>query len=151
MRRYMLPIILLLSDILSLCVSEQRAEAKNRGLMFSFDFDEEPVLLAIREQDAQRLFGNLISNAVRYANNEIRLSCHRKEKTANISVADDGPGIRPEDLPHVFERFYKGEDGKHGIGLAIAHSVAEAYGGIINARNENGAVFEVTFPTDYQQ
>ena len=138
-------------EILSLCVSEQSAEAKNRGLMFSFDFDEEPVLLAIREQDAQRLFGNLISNAVRYANNEIRLSCHRKEKTANISVADDGPGIRPEDLPHVFERFYKGEDGKHGIGLAIAHSVAEAYGGIINARNENGAVFEVTFPTDYQQ
>ena len=110
-----------------------------------------PVLLAIREQDAQRLFGNLISNAVRYANKEIRLSCHRKEKTANISVADDGPGIRPEDLPHVFERFYKGNDGKHGIGLAIAHSVAEAYGGIINARNENGAVFEVTFPTDYQQ
>ena len=138
-------------DILSLCVSEQSAEAKNRGLSFSFDFDEEPVLLAIREQDAQRLFGNLISNAVRYANKEIRLSCHRKEKTANISVADDGPGIRPEDLPHVFERFYKGNDGKHGIGLAIAHSVAEAYGGIINARNENGAVFEVTFPTDYQQ
>ena len=123
-------------------------EAKKKGLSFRFDFDEAPVQLQIREQDAQRLFGNLISNAVRYANSEIRLSCHRKENTADIRVADDGPGIRPEDLPHIFERFYKGRDGKHGIGLAIARSVAEAYRGTICARNENGAVFEVTFPTD---
>ena len=137
-----------LREVLSLCVSEQNAEAKQKGLSFRFDFDEEPVLLAIREQDAQRLFGNLISNAVRYANSEIFLSCHRKGKSANIRVADDGPGIRPEDLPHVFERFYKGKDGKHGIGLAIAHSVAEAYHGTICAGNKNGAVFEVTFPID---
>ena len=137
-----------LREVLSLCVSEQNAEAKKKELSFRFDFDEEPVLLAIREQDAQRLFGNLISNAVRYASKEICLSCHRKENTAEIRIADDGPGIRPEDLPHVFERFYKGKDGKHGIGLAIARSVAEAYHGTISARNENGAVFEVTFPTD---
>ena len=50
-----------------------------------------------------------------------------------------------EDLPHVFERFYKGKDGKHGIGLAIAQSVAEAYQGTLTARNENGAVFEAAF------
>lgn len=137
-----------LRDVLSLCVSEQNTEAKNKGLSFRFDFDEEPVLMAIREQDAQRLFGNLISNAVRYASREIRLSCRRKENTAEIQVADDGPGIRPEDLPHVFERFYKGKGGKHGIGLAIAQSVAEAYHGSITARNENGALFEVAFPTD---
>ena len=137
-----------LREVLSLCVSEQNAEAKKKGLSFRFDFDEEPVLLAIREQDAQRLFGNLISNAVRYASKEICLSCHRKEHTADIRVADDGPGIRPEDLPHVFERFYKGKDGKHGIGLAIAQSVVEAYHGTICARNQDGAVFEVTFPTE---
>ena len=137
-----------LREVLSLCVSEQSAEAKKRGLSFVFDFDERPVLLAIREQDAQRLFGNLISNAVRYANSEIRLSCSTEDQTAIIRIADDGPGIQPEDLPHVFERFYKGKDGKHGIGLAIAHSVAEAYHGRIGAKNENGAIFEVAFPAD---
>ena len=137
-----------LREVLSLCVSEQNAEAKKKEISFRFDFDAEPVLLAIREQDAQRLFGNLISNAVRYASKEICLSCHRKEHTADIRVADDGPGIRPEDLPHVFERFYKGKDGKHGIGLAIAQSVVEAYHGTICARNQDGAVFEVTFPTE---
>ena len=135
-----------LREVLSLCVSEQSAEAKKKGLSFVFDFDEDPVLLPIREQDAQRLFGNLIANAVRYAKKEIRLYCRKEAAAAAVRVADDGPGIAPEDLPHIFERFYKGKDGKHGIGLAIARSVAEAYGGLLQARNEGGAVFEAVFP-----
>ncbi len=137
-----------LREVLSLCVSEQDTEVKKKELSFQYDFDESPVLLPIREQDAERLFGNLLSNAVRYARKEIRLSCHRREDTVTVSVADDGPGIAAEDLPHIFERFYKGKDGKHGIGLAIAESVVRAYGGELTARSENGAVFEVTFPTD---
>ncbi len=139
-----------LREVLSLCVSEQSAEAKKREISFAFDFDEEPVLLAIREQDAQKLFGNLISNALRYAKKEIRLRCRVKDGAAAVQVADDGPGINSEDLPRVFERFYKGQGGKHGIGLAIAKSVAEAYGGSISARNEGGAVFEVAFPIEKQ-
>jgi len=134
-----------LREIISLCVSEQHTEAERKGLTFSFDFDESPVLLAIREQDAQRLFGNLISNAVRYADKTIRLRCNSDGENAIVHVADDGPGIGSEDLPHVFERFYKGKDGKHGIGLAIARSVAEAYHGTLTARNNNGAVFEAIF------
>ena len=135
-----------LREVLSLCVSEQHTEAEKQGLSFRFDFDEAPVMLAIREQDAQRLFGNLISNAVRYARGEIRLCCRSEAGNAVVRVADDGPGIAEEDLPHVFERFYKGKGGKHGIGLAIARSVAEAYHGTLSARNENGAVFEAVFP-----
>ncbi len=135
-----------LREVLSLCVSEQHTEAEKKGLSFSFDFDEAPVLPAIREQDAQRLFGNLISNAVRYAKREIRLYCRSEGGNAVVRVSDDGPGISAEDLPHVFERFYKGKDGKHGIGLAIAQSVAEAYRGTLTVRNENGAVFEAIFP-----
>ena len=136
-----------LREVLSLCVSEQRTEAKKRELSFCFDFDEEPVTAAIREQDAQRLFGNLISNAVRYARDEIRLSCRRIGGEAVIRIGDDGPGVAEEDLPHVFERFYKGKNGKHGIGLAIAQSVAETYGGTLRVWNENGAVFETVFPS----
>ncbi len=136
-----------LREVLSLCVSEQHPEAKKKDLSFEFDFDEEPVLLPIREQDAQHLFGNLISNAVRYARKQIRLSCHAQPDAVTVRVADDGPGIAPEDLPHVFERFYKGKDGKHGIGLAIAEAAAGNCGGSLTARNENGAVFEAVFPT----
>ena len=135
-----------LREVISLCVSEQHAEADKRGLSFSFDFEEGPVLAAIREQDAQRLFGNLISNAVRYASREIRLSCHSCGGNAVVRVADDGPGISPEDLPHIFERFYKGKEGKHGIGLAIANTVAEAYRGSLTAHSDKGAVFEAVLP-----
>ncbi len=135
-----------LREVLSLCVSEQRAEADSRGIAFSFDFDETPVTAAIREQDAQRLFGNLISNAIRYAKSTVALSCRREEDAVYVGVADDGDGISPEDLPHVFERFYKGKGGKHGIGLAIARAAAESGRGTLTARNEGGAVFEVRFP-----
>ena len=135
-----------LRELLSLCVSEQRMEAETHGVTFSFAVDDAPVLLPVREQDAQRLFGNLISNAIRYAKNEIRLTCRMEHDEVVASVADDGPGISEEDLPHVFERFYKGAGGKHGIGLAIAQSVTEHYNGSLRAYNEDGAVFEVRFP-----
>ena len=137
-----------LRDVLSLCVSEQRAEAEGRALTFRFDFDDAPVLLPIREQDAQRLFGNLISNAIRYAAREITLSCHAEADAVTVSVADDGGGVAPDDLPHVFERFYKGAGGRHGIGLSIAQSVAEAYHGALTVRNDGGAVFEARFPIE---
>ncbi len=136
-----------LREVLSLCVSEQRAEAEARGIRFAFDFDEAPVMLRIREQDAQRLFGNLLSNALRYARSEIRLCCRREGEGVFASVADDGPGVSEEDLPHVFERFYKGAGGRHGIGLAIAQSVAESNQGEIRVHNDGGAVFELRFPT----
>jgi signal transduction histidine kinase len=135
-----------LREVLSLCVSEQRAEAEKKGIAFRFDFDDDPVTLPIREQDAQQLFGNLLSNAIRYAKNEILLTCRAEEKEIHISVADDGPGVSEEDLPHVFERFYKGAGGRHGIGLSIAQSVAQGYHGAISVRNDSGAVFEVRFP-----
>ena len=48
----------------------------------------------------------------------------------------------------MFVRFYKGKDGKHGIGLAIAKSVAEAYRGTLCAKNDGGAVFEAIFPAE---
>ena len=138
------PLPLDLRDILSLCVSEQRVNAD--ALSFSFDFDETPVLFAIRERDARQLFGNLISNAIRYAVSAVRLSCHAQSGGVCVRVSDDGPGITSEDLPHIFERFYKGAGGKHGIGLSIARTVVDAYHGDITAQNDGGASFTVSFP-----
>ena len=137
-----------LREVLSLCVSEQRAEAEKRGVGFDFAFDEEPVCLPIREQDAHRLFGNLISNAVRYSKSEIRLTCTKGEEGILVRVADDGEGVSEEDKPHIFERFYRGNGGMHGIGLAIARTVTERYRGTIAVHNDNGAVFEVRFPIE---
>ena len=135
-----------LREVFSLCVSEQRAEAEKKGVSFAFDFDESPVLLQIREQDAERMIGNLISNAIRYAEKTVTLRCRNETNAVFFAVADDGPGVAEEDLLHVFERMYKGKGGKHGIGLAIAQAAAQSCGGDITVRNENGAVFETRFP-----
>ena len=137
-----------LREVLSLCVSEQRAAAEGKGITFRFDFDEDPVLLSVRQQDAERLFGNLISNAIRYAKEIITLTCRTENGAVFVSVADDGPGIAEEDLPHIFERFYKGKGGNHGIGLAIAQAVAENCGGSLTAHNDGGAVFELRVPAE---
>ena len=135
-----------LREVISLCVSEQRLAAEEKGIAFCFDFDEEPVPALIREQDAMRLFSNLISNAIRYAKEKISLICKAENGEVFVSVADDGPGIAEEDLPHIFERFYKGKGGRHGIGLAIAEAAAKSAQGTLAAYNKDGAVFEVRFP-----
>jgi signal transduction histidine kinase len=68
-------------------------------------------------------------------------------ENAVIRIADDGEGIAEADLPHIFERFYKGKGGSFGLGLAIAKSAVEFMGGTIAARNgEEGAAFEITLP-----
>jgi signal transduction histidine kinase len=69
-----------------------------------------------------------------------------------LEVHDSGPGIAPEDLPHVFERFYRGagteESSGSGIGLAVAAELVAAHGGTIQATNraDGGAAFAVRLP-----
>ncbi|MBR5717816.1 MAG: HAMP domain-containing histidine kinase [Clostridia bacterium] len=132
-------------ELLSLCVSEHRAEAEKRGIRFAFDFDDSAVMFPIKETDGEKLFGNIISNAVRYAKSLIEISCRAEKGTVTATIRDDGAGISENDLPHIFERFYKGEGGKYGIGLAIAKSVANAYHASLEAINDNGAVFTAIF------
>ncbi len=134
-----------LREVISLCVSEQRAEAERLGLSFAFDFDESPVVFPIREQDGHQMLGNLISNAIRYANSRITISCHQNGKEVCLAVRDDGSGLSQQDMPHVFERFYKGAGGRHGIGLSIVQSVVDAYHGTVSVKNDGGAVFEIFF------
>jgi len=71
-----------------------------------------------------------------------------------VAISDTGPGIPPEHLPHLFERFYRVEEsrsrpsGGAGLGLAIAHEIARWHGGIIEAQSEpgHGATFTVHLP-----
>ncbi|MHB1483595.1 MAG: sensor histidine kinase [Saccharofermentanales bacterium] len=90
---------------------------------------------------------NILSNAVRYATKAVSISIHSENGNAIIDVEDDGPGLKEKDLPHIFERFYKGEKGQFGLGLAISKSAIEAMKGSIKAANtETGAKFIIAIP-----
>lgn len=135
-----------LRDTLSLCAENLRLMAEKKGLRFEFEFDKEPVLFSYHEKHMYRAFSNLIANALRYAQGTITLGCHSGAGQIEVSVVDDGPGISAEDLPHVFERFYKGRDGKHGIGLSIVKSVVELHGGEVAVDCSEGTRFTILFP-----
>ena len=66
-----------------------------------------------------------------------------------ITIRDDGPGISEADLPHLFDRFYKGKNGNHGLGLSIAKRSMEYMGGNIEAESSpEGAIFMIILPQD---
>lgn len=96
---------------------------------------------------------NLAANALRHTpdGGTITLSAERVGANLRLSVGDTGPGIAPEHLPQIFDRFYKVDvsrksSGGSGLGLSIVKAIVERHGGTITARNENGAVFEILLP-----
>lgn len=112
--------------------------------------------LPVRQLDPDRvnqILYNLITNAIRYTHpgTAILLQTEPVGKRVRLTIADEGPGIAPEDLDHIFEQFYRGDksrnraSGGSGIGLSLAKSFVEAQGGTITARNrkEGGAEFVV--------
>jgi two-component system sensor histidine kinase BaeS len=95
----------------------------------------------------------LVDNAVAHtpAGGSVTVRVRAEGDAAVLAVEDSGPGIRPEDLPHVFERFWRADDapsGGTGLGLAIAAWIVERHGGRIAAVNrpEGGARFEARIP-----
>lgn len=92
---------------------------------------------------------NMISNCIRYADSKILIETFYREGTPCIRVSDDGKGFAEGDIPHLFERFYKGEKGNFGLGLSIVKSAVGYMNGTIQAYNkpEGGAAFLVTLPS----
>ena len=152
-----------IGEIVRQCIARQEAIAAKKGIEFELggvgtqgkpSFDGQGVAIGAEgklnyrcvPELISRAVDNLISNAVRYAQGKIMLDCHVRNGYVQIIVADDGNGIEPETLPHVFERFYKGKGGNTGIGLSIVKSIAAQHRGHVHAKNDGGAVFTLSLP-----
>ena len=118
------------------------------GIAVVPDFPEAPVMVSCDDTRLRRAVTNILSNGVRYARSELRLTCRADKRHVTIRIQDDGDGIAEEDLPHIFDRFYMGKSGKSGIGLALTKEIIHLHKGTIRAYNgDTGAVFEITLPT----
>jgi signal transduction histidine kinase len=132
----------LVSDTLE-SFSELASRQKIR-LEGSVEADVDPVFMDT--QRIGRVFNNLISNALRHtpAGGQIEVRARRADSNVEVIVCDSGEGIRPEDLPNIFESFYRGEKsrsratGGAGLGLAIARGIVRAHGGEIRVESQPG-------------
>ncbi len=102
------------------------------------------IKIDMEEEHLFRIFSNLISNSIRYAKSEIIIESETDDGLI-IRLCDDGTGFEEKELPHVFERFFKGDRGKTGLGLSIVKSTVENYNGTVYAynRNDTGACVEI--------
>ena len=121
--------------------------ASHSGIVIVPDFPEEPVMVKCDDTQIRRAVTNILTNGLRYARSELRLTCRPDKRNVMIRIQDDGNGIAEEDLPHIFDRFYMGKKGKSGIGLALTKEIIRLHKGKIRAYNgEPGAVFEISIP-----
>lgn len=124
-----------------------QAEQRNIHLTWIPVHTEEP-LVRMDPVRIEQIFNNLLSNALRHTPDDgtINMTAVLDAHGITVAVHDSGPGIAREDLPRVFERFYRGsrEEGSSGLGLAIARQLALAHGGRLEAANHPGGGAEFT-------
>jgi signal transduction histidine kinase len=138
-------------------------QAEARGVTLRLENGSDIPAVIVDPDRVVQVIGNLISNALRHTptGGEIVLSAegpgsNTATPIVQLRVRDSGPGINPDDLPHIFDRFYRGDkarqaDGASGLGLAIARSLVEAHGGRIWAENQpQGFAFVFSLPLTWE-
>jgi two-component system OmpR family sensor kinase len=131
---------------LAAAATQMAALAEGRGVRLA-QTCAAPLWIAGDPAQIKQVLLNLLDNALRHtpAGDEVAVRGTIEGTTARIEVRDTGSGIDPQDLPHIFERFYRGDasrsraTGNSGLGLAIVHAIVEAHGGTIDVQSARGA------------
>jgi signal transduction histidine kinase len=137
----------LIADVLA----SFRAEADASGVALQAAVPDELPLVEVDPLRLREVLSNLLGNALHHTprGGEVRVTAGVRDRQLTLSVADSGSGIAAEDLPHVFERFYKSPDSRgSGLGLAIARNLVQAHGGEIGAESApgQGTTMRITIP-----
>jgi two-component system sensor histidine kinase BaeS len=146
-----------LTALVDRLVERYKPQATSRQVELSVKQPALPLpLISVDPMRVEQIISNLLSNALRYTPEEgkITLIIDQAADVVQLSVHNNGTGIPGEELPHIFERFYRvdrarsRQEGGSGLGLAIARQLAEANGGTLTAANhpQGGAVFTLALP-----
>jgi len=129
-----------------------RHQADLSQITLTSEIEDSLPVIKVDPERMQQAIANLVSNALRYTppGGEIRLAARLEDHEIRLEVKDSGSGISADDLPHIFDRFYRGDEsrqeGGSGLGLAIARSLIELQGGTLTAHSDgpgNGSLFTV--------
>jgi signal transduction histidine kinase len=143
-------------DLLERAAVAHSIQASKQGV--TLHLEQPAANLPLIQVDPDRMaqvLSNLLSNALRYTpdGGRITLSAVQNQRDVQLKVQDTGSGIAPEELPHIFRRFYRSDksrpqNGESGLGLAIARSIVEAHGGRITAVSTlgQGTTFTISLP-----
>jgi two-component system, OmpR family, sensor histidine kinase BaeS len=146
-------------DLLDRLAQVYHPQAVQQGVQIGIEVEHDLPEIEIDPDRMQQVLSNLVSNALRYTPSGGRITLlARRESPIHLQliVQDSGAGIAAEDLPRVFERFYRGdhsrqEEGASGLGLAIARSIVELHGGTISVASAGagqGSTFTIELPVE---
>lgn len=142
-----------LADLIRSAASLFKEAAARKGLRLELELPEEPMEVVWDRWRMEMALSNLLDNAVKFTptGGRITVGARREGERVRLWVEDTGPGIDPEDLPHIFERFYRGRNASaegSGLGLAIVRWIVELHGGRVevSSRPGHGSRFELILP-----
>ena len=149
-----------LEELVRRVVERFQPQAISRQVSLNINHTKPCPPLSVDPGRIEQILGNLLSNALRYTpiDGRIVLTLDCQPHQTYLHVHDSGPGIPPDAMTHVFERFYRADksrsrlEGGTGLGLVIARKLAEVHGGNLNAANHpvGGAVFTLILPNRIQ-
>lgn len=146
-----------LGELVRRFVQESQEELGPKGVVLTLKGAPAPHPLQADTEQLYRVLGNLTDNAMRYAKAEhleLTLTVWRERAYERLRFADNGKGVPEEQLPHLFELFWRGDSARgsrnegSGLGLYIVKHIIEAHGGTVSARNDGGLVFEIALPAE---
>ena len=150
-----------LGKFVSNFAGEAEGELAQKGGSLTLQIQPGAHPVRIDTEQMYRVLTNLTDNALRYAGARplrLSLTVERQGDRECLRFADNGGGVAEEQLPHLFEQFWRGDQARgsrggegSGLGLYIVKYIMEAHGGQVTARNEGGLVFELTLPREEEE